>query len=553
MKSIIAKLLAKELKKKETEILSILETPPNSELGDFSFPCFSLAKELKKNPAKIAQDLMEKLELPEEIERLEVQGAYLNFFVNKNILASRVIKQILKEKSRFGSSKEGKEKTIVIDMSSPNIAKPFGIGHLRSTIIGNSISEIHKKLGYKVVKINYLGDWGTQFGRLIIGYMVFGDSAEIRKEPIKKLLDIYVKANTEEFAPQAREWFKRLEDGDREALKLWKTFKNLSLKEFKKIYKTLGIKFDVYSGESLYNNKMQATIKELDEKGLLEESEGAKIVDLEKYNLGVCLIQKSDDATLYATRDITAAIDRHKTYKFAKMFYEVGVEQKLHFQQFFKVLELMGYKWAEDLVHIEHGLYLDKDGKKFSTREGKVVFMEDILKETIELARKTIEEKNSNLKNKDEVARKIAIAAIFYGDLKNYRGKDIVFDISKFLDFEGNTGPYLQYSYARASSVIKKSKKTPKVTITDLQSEEAELVKQLALFPQIVAQASQQLNPSLIANYSFQLAQIFNEFYHNSKVIGDDKEEFRLALVESFRTVIKSALSLLGIEVMEEM
>ena len=341
-------------------------------------------------------------------------------------------------------------------MSSPNIAKPFGIGHLRSTIIGNSISEIQKKLGYKIIKINYPGDWGTQFGKMIIGYKVFGNAEELKKNPIKHMLEIYVKANSEEFEQQARDEFLKLEQGDKESLKLWKMFKDLSFKEFNKLYEIMGIKFDVVSGESFYNKKMLEVMNELEKKGLLKESEGAKIVDLNEYNLGVCLIQKSDGATLYATRDIAAAMDRYQKYKFDKMIYEVGQEQKLHFQQFFKVLELLGNKWAKDCVHVYHGLYLDKDGKKFATRKGKTVFMEDILNETIFLAEKTITEKNPELKNKEEVARKVAIAAIFYGDLKNNRTNDMIFDIDNFLEFEGNTGPYLQYSYARASSILKK-------------------------------------------------------------------------------------------------
>ncbi|MDD5700360.1 MAG: arginine--tRNA ligase, partial [Candidatus Nanoarchaeia archaeon] len=409
---------------------------------------------------------------------------------------------------------------------------------------------------YKTVKINYLGDWGTQFGKLIAGYKKIGNEKKLKSNPIKHMLELYVEGNKEEYDEESRQWFKKLEDGNKEAVSLWKKFKDYSLKDFDKIYKTLGIKFDVISGESFYNNKMGATVSELKKKKLLKESEGAQIVDLEKYNLGVCLIKKSDGATLYATRDLTAAIDRHKKFKFDKMIYEVGQEQKLHFQQVFKILGLMGYNWAKSCIHVYHGLYLDKDGKKFATREGKTVFMEDILSETIELARLEIL-KREKLKEKEleERAEAIAIAAIFYGDLKSYRANDIVFDINKFLSFEGDTGPYLLYSYARAKSILRKAKykQKPKIKAGSLNNSEKNLVLKLSAFPEAVAHANQNLSPNLIANYSFELAQMFNEFYHANQVIGSENEAFRLALVDSFSQVLKNALSLLGISVIEKM
>ena len=539
------------------DIEKYIEIPKDEKLGDYSLPCFFLAKQMKKSPIEIAKEIAEKLRKnqPEEIEKIEIQNAYVNFFMNKNIFAGKILKEILKRKEKYGYSKEGKGKTIVFDMSSPNIAKPFGIGHLRSTIIGNSLSEIYKKLGYKTIKINYLGDWGTQFGKLIVGYKHFVNDEQLAKNPIQHMLELYVKANAEEYEQEARDWFKKLENNDKEALGLWKKFKALSLKEFDKIYELFGIKFDVISGESFYNNLMDNTIKELKKKNLLEESEKAMVVNLEKYNLGVCLMQKSDKASLYATRDITAAIDRHKKYKFTKMIYEVGAEQKLHFQQIFKVLNMMGYKWAENCIHVYHGLYLDKDGKKFATRKGKTIFMEDILDETITKAIEIIKDKNPELKNKEEAARKIAIAAIFYGDLKNDRIKDIIFDIEKFLDFEGNTGPYLLYSYARASSILRKakSKKAKKDKNKELEEKEFLLVKKLAEFPEIIKHAEEQLSPNIIANYAYELCQIFNEFYHACPVINSEKENFRIELVKAFRIVIKQALFLLGIEVLEEM
>ncbi len=555
MKSQIANLLSKYISIEKKQIENLIEIPPSQEMGDFAFPCFALAKEFKKNPLEIAKEISQKIKTKEF--EIKSSGPYINFFLNRRKFALGLIEKIKKEKKNFGKNNLGKGKIITIDMSSPNIAKPIGIGHLRSTIIGNSISEIAKFNGYKTIKINYLGDWGTQFGKLIVGYKRWGKEKELKKNPIKHMLELYVKANAEEYEQEARDWFKKLEEKNLEAIKIWKMFKEFSLKEFDEIYKTLGINFDVISGESFYNNKMENTIKELENKKLLEKNQGALIVDLKKYNLGACLIKKSDGATLYATRDITAAIDRYKKYKFDKMIYEVGQEQKLHFQQFFKVLDLMGYNFAKNCIHVYHGLYLDSDGKKFATRKGKTVFMKEILDETIESAKKGILQRDKNLNKKeiDKRARKIAIAAIFYGDLKNNKVNDIVFNIDKFLDFEGDTGPYLLYSYARASSILRKSKpnKNSKIKINSLEEKEIELIKKISEFPEIVLNAYKNLNPSVIANYSYQLAQIFSEFYHTCPVIGDEKENFRLELVKSFRQVLKNSLGLLGIETMEEM
>ena len=561
MKSIISKILQKaaqnsfNLKLTIQEIEEKIEIPPDSLMGDFAFPCFFLSSKLRKNPNEIAIKIKNEIKnIPKDISEIKVSGPYLNFFVDKKILAVNLIKKVLKEKEKYGDSNEGKGKTIVIDMSSPNIAKPFGIGHLRSTIIGNSISNIAKSQEYKTIKINYLGDWGTQFGKIIVGYKKIGNDKELKKDSAKYMLKWYIEGNKKEYEEDARKWFKKLEDGDKETLKLWKMFKDLSIKDFEKIYKILGVKFDVISGESFYNNKMDKTIKELKLKKLLEQSEGALVVNLDKYNLGVCLIQKTDGATLYATRDLTAAIERYDKYKFSKIIYEVGQEQKLHFQQVFKVLELMGYKFSKECVHTSHGLYLDEDGKKFATRKGKTIFMEDILNETIEIAKKKIQEKNTDLKNKNEIARKIAIAAIFYGDLKNQRTNDIVFNIERFLDFDGNTGPYLQYSYARASSILRKAgKNTKKSKSKALNEKEIALIKKINDFPEVVKKSYEHLFPNLIANYSFELAQKFNEFYHSCPVIGSENEQFRLKLVEAFRITIKKSLYLLGIEVMEEM
>src|SRR3989344_5575726 len=488
MKEKIISLLSKLTNIPEIEISNSLEVPPSQELGDYAFPCFSLAKSMKKNPVQIAQDLAKKIK-SSEFERVEAKGSYLNFFLNSKTLAESLLSGIKKKKDKHGSSNQGAGKTIAIDMSSPNIAKPFGIGHLRSTIIGNSIAEISKFNGFKAIKINYLGDWGTQFGKIITGYKHFGNNEKLKKEPIKHLLEIYIKVNKDEsLEEEARQWFRKLEQGDKEAMKLWKEFKSLSLKEFNKLYKLLDIKFDVISGESLYNDKMDAVVEELENKGLLQESEGAKIIDLNKYNLGACLIKKSDGATLYATRDITAAIDRYNTFKFHKLLYEVGAEQKLHFKQFFKVLELM----------------------------------EDIFSETKELAKKEVENREKlPTKELEKRASTIALAAIFYGDLKNYRSNDMIFDIENFVSFEGNTGPYLLYSYARAKSILRKAKYKPgPIKITALSPAEKQLISKLAKFPEIVSHAYTQLAPNLIANYAHELSQMFNEFYHSEKVIG---------------------------------
>jgi len=365
-------------------------------------------------------------------------------------------------------------------MSSPNIAKPFGIGHLRSTIIGESLSRICYFMGYKTIKVNYLGDWGTQFGKLIVGYKKYGSASKLKKDPINHLLELYVKvSNNPDLEQESRDWFRKLESGDKEALKLWKLFRKLSLEDFSRIYALLNVKFDVISGESLYNNKMDSTIKELESKNLLKESEGAKVVDLEKYGLGICLIKKSDGATLYATRDLTATLDRYKKYKFERMIYEVGSEQKLHFNQVFKVLELLGHSWEKNCIHVDHGLYLGKDGKKLATRKGTNFFMYDILDETISLAKKEIA-KREKLSNSelDKRAKQIALAAIIYGDLKNYRTNDITFDIDRFLEFEGNTGPYLLYTYARARSILRKAKYkySPNIKTSKIEDREKQLV-----------------------------------------------------------------------------
>ena len=546
MKNIVVKMIAKEVDLDVCDIENLLEVPPRLEMGDFAFPCFGLAKSLKKSPVIIASGLA-KVKLPKGISEVKAEGAYVNFFVDRGIFAKGVL-----GKKRVDVEKKGK---ICIDMSSPNIAKPFGIGHLRSTIIGNSIGKICEANGFEVVKINYLGDWGTQFGKIIFGFRKWGSEAKLKKDAIGHLYELYVRANaTDEFDEECRAEFKKLEDGDKENLKLWKRFKDLSLKEFDKIYDLLGISFDVVSGESLYNDKMGAVGAGLEAKGLLIEDEGAKIVDLDSEGLGKVLIQKSDGTSLYATRDLAMAIDRKKEYNFDRAVYEVGSEQKLHFRQVFGVLDKMGYEWSKDLVHAAHGLYLDKDGKKFSTRRGKSVFMKDVLNEVVEKA-KTNLLKREMLKGKelDGRARKIALAAIFYGDLKNNREHNMVFDVDRFLSFEGDTGPYLLYSYARASSILRKVDSKASVKIGEINDTEFGLIKKIDSFEDVVGKAYLGLAPNLVANYCFELASLFNEFYHACPVLGNEKEGFRLVLVGAFRDVMGKSLNLLGIEKLEEM
>lgn len=563
MKEIVVKIIETALKKEKInlnkeKILELIEIPREATLGDFAFPCFILAAQLKSSPNKIAIKLRETIgKAPKEFEDIQSVGPYLNFFVDRKTLAVNTVQEVIKLKEKYGRSLEGKGKKIFVEFSSPNIAKPFGVGHLRSTIIGNSIANICEALGFKTVRANYLGDWGSQFGKLIHAYKRFGDAKKLKEDPIKHLYEIYVKINADEkYDDESRAWFKKLEDGNAEAIKLWNEFKKISLKEFEKLYALMGIKFDVFLGESMYNEEMKAVSKELESKKLLKESEGALIVDLEKYNLGVSLIQKSDGATLYVTRDLASAIVRKKEYKFDRMIYEVGQEQTLHFNQVFKILELMGYDWAKNCQHIAHGLYLGKDGKRFSTRKGKTFFMEDLLEETKELTKKEIQKRFPKLAKKELETRalKVALAAIFYGDLKSNRANNIVFDLERFVSFDGDTGPYLLYSYARAKSILRrvKAKKT-NILFEDLEDKEIELVKKIAEFSSITEKAYEQMNPSIIANYSYQLAQIFNEFYHECPVMGSDKEVFRLLLVEAFSQVLKNSLALLGIETLEEM
>lgn len=546
----------------EDEIMEKLEQPPNYDMGDYAFPCFFLAKIFKLPPKQIALDIREEIGEINGISETQTKGPYINFFRDRVQLSLKILQEIDEKKDNFGMSNIGKNNKIVLEFSSPNIAKPFGIGHLRSTIIGNSLSKIYEFLGYKVIKINYLGDWGTQFGKLILGFKKFGDRRKYGANPTEHLLEVYVKANKKEYEEQARNEFKKLESGDKENTKLWKEFREKSLKEFKGLYKKMNIEFDEYSGESMLNDKIGEVLKKLKEKKLIKRNQGALIVDLKENDLGVCLIQKSDGTTIYSARDMAAAIKRHEKYGFEKMYYEVGNEQKLHFQQFFKVLDLMGYPWASNLGHVGHGLYLGTDGKKFSTRKGKTVFMQDILDDTIEEAKKEIKKRGPNISKKElkERSEKVALASIFYGDLKNYRENNMIFNLKRFVSFEGNTGPYLLYSYARANSIINKiTKKIPKneykheLKEKQLDEKEIQLIMKFSEFTSKIQKAHDNLNPAEIANYAFQIAQTFNEFYHECPVLNSEKESFRLELVRAFKQVLKNSLNMLGIKPLEKM
>jgi len=556
----IAEAIFEHIKINKNIIISLLEIPPQSNLGDYAFPCFSLSSKLKRNPIEIAQEIKNKIDKT-IFERIELKGAYVNFFLNKEFIAKTVISTIKEHK--LGHSNIGNNKIIVIDMSSPNIAKPFGIGHLRSTIIGNSLRHCFVSQGYKVIRINHLGDWGTQFGKLITAFQKWGKMTSLKKDPIKYMYKLYIKYHqyaekNPNIEDEARLWFKKLENGNNRAISIWKSFREYSLSDFKRIYKILNVQFESYSGESFYNNKMDTVIKELNRKNLLKESEGATIVELSNFNLPPAIIQKSDETSLYMTRDLAAAIYRYNKYNFTKMIYEVGAEQKLHFQQLFKVLELMGYTWNKDCVHVYHGLYLGKDKKKLATRKGKTIFMEDILDESINKAKKIINKKNPTLKNKDMVAKDIGVGAIIFGDLSNDRTNDIIIDINKYLSFDGETGPYIQYTHARACSILKRYRKKLYFNInTSLLKEENEknLLLLISKYPQAIEKTTNSFKPNILTRYLLDLSQSFNEYYHKFKIIQDNKEleKSRIILVYCTKTILFEGLSLLGIKAPEEM
>ncbi|MCM3797478.1 arginine--tRNA ligase [Caldibacillus thermoamylovorans] len=544
----------------KTDIEKVIEIPPQGKMGDYAFPCFLLASKMKKSPAQIAAELGKSIQHP-YIEHVDVVGPYVNFFLNRQAVGKKIIDEILKKKAGYGDLSIGQGENITIDLSSPNIAKPFSMGHLRSTVIGNALANIVEKCGFTPVKINHLGDWGTQFGKLITAYKMWGDEERVKANPIQELLALYVRFHEEaeidsKLEEEGRHWFKKLEDGDEEALYLWKWFRTVSLKEFGRIYQLLGVEFDSYHGEAFYNDKMEAVIKELEEKNLLTESDGAMVVRLDEYNLPPCLIKKSDGATLYATRDLAAALYRKREYHFAKSFYVVGGEQALHFKQLFLVLKKMGYTWANELYHIPFGMML-KDGKKMSTRKGKIVLLEEVLHDAIIAARDAIESRNPNLENKDEIAQMVGVGAVIFHDLKNDRLNDIEFSLEAMLTFEGETGPYLQYTYARACSLLRKSHVPNSHTSLYEVFEDDKawsIIFLLSRFEEIIASAFFEFNPSRIAKYLLDLSQLFNKYYGAVKILEEnDGLVARLKLVKATSIVLREGLRLLGIGTPERM
>ncbi|MDQ0202026.1 arginine--tRNA ligase [Neobacillus ginsengisoli] len=550
--------LDNEIPASELELL--IEKPKSEVHGDLAFPCFFLAKTKRKSPNVIAEELSKKIASP-IFEKIEVIGAYVNIFLNKQTVAQKLITDILQKKESYGALDLGEGGKVTIDMSSPNIAKPFSMGHLRSTVIGNSLALIADKCNYYPLKINHLGDWGTQFGKLITAYKLWGEAEQVRKNPIKELLALYIKFHEEaqtdpSLVEEGRKWFKRLEEGDAEALTLWQWFRDESLTEFSRIYELMNVQFDSFAGEAFYNDKMDPVVKLLEEKQLLVESDQALVVELTEEQLPPCLIKKSDGATLYATRDLAAAIYRKENYDFKKSLYVVGHEQSLHFKQLIAVLDKMGYGWAQQMDHVPFGMML-KDGKKMSTRKGKVILLEEVLNESISMARQNIEEKNPNLLYKDEVARQVGVGAVIFHDLKNHRMNDIEFSLEEMLRFEGETGPYVQYTYARACSILRKGQWQSELSAEinhDSWDKEWKVISYLMEFPNTIKRAFENLDPSQVAKYVIDLAQAFNKYYGEVKILEESAEQqAKLALTASVTIVLKEGLRLLGLEAPEEM
>lgn len=549
------------------EVKRAIEIPTDSKMGDYAFPCFKLAKVFRKSPQLIAEDIAEKLSDDDIFSKVEQVNAYVNMFINFERIAEETIGSVIKSGDKYGESNIGNNKTIIVEFSSPNIAKPFHIGHIRSTVIGNSIYKLYEKIGYKVVRINHLGDYGTQFGKLIVAYRRWGSEDELIKEPIKSLLGWYTKFHEEaeknpELNDEARKAFANLEHGSLEEKRLWEIFRKYSLEEFERVYKLLGIKFDSYAGESFYTDKMPQIIEELKDKGLLIKSQGAEIVDLEEYDLGACMIEKSDGTSLYATRDIAAAIYRKNHYDFDKCIYVVASQQNLHFKQWKKVLELMGYEWQKDCIHVPFGLVMLEDGA-MSTREGRVVFLEDVLNQAISKTKEIIDEKNPDAPNVEEISKQVGVGAVVFNELSNNRIKDYTFSWDHVLNFEGETGPYVQYTYARASSVIRNASasdmdkvKNCNIECKYINSDSAKnLIKLIYRIPEVIIDSAYKDEPSILTRHTIDVAQAFNKFYHDEHILVDDEYErcAKLALVETSRIAIANCLKLIGIEAPERM
>ena len=544
------------------EIVALIEVPPNKEMGDFAFPCFKLAKVFRKAPNMIAADLAENIEDNGAISKVMPLGGYVNFFVNKSQLAKTVINDVLTKKEKYGHSDLGQEKAVVIDFSSPNIAKPFHIGHIRTTVIGNALYKIYDSQGYNVVRVNHLGDYGTQFGKLIVAFKLWGSKEAVEANPIPELLKLYVKFHEEaeqkpEMEDEARAWFTKLENGDEEAKALWQWFRDESLKEFARVYDLLDIEFDSYAGESFYSDKMDSVIETLKDKKLLVQSQGTNVVDLEEYNMPPALITKNDGSTLYMTRDLAAAIYRKNTYDFDKCIYVVGSQQSLHFQQLFKVLELMGYEWSKDLIHVPFGMVALEEGT-MSTRKGRVVFLEDVLKQAVEKTKEIVLSKNPNAKNVEQIAKQVGVGAVVFQELSNSRIKDYTFSWSRTLSFEGETGPYVQYTHARCCAVLRKAEEEVTTDINyNLLSDGdgAEVLKVIGSFNKSILAAMRKNEPHIITRFVLDLAQAFNKFYHDNPILVEDAElrKARLALVAATRQTIENALALLGMHAPERM
>ena len=566
----IAKIIAKNLEGlTEDEIKSMIEIPQDQSMGDYAFPCFRLAKTMRKAPNLIAAELAEKLQGEQLFSEISPVNAYVNMFVSREEMMKSTVSEVLEEKENFGRSDIGGNKKVIVEFSSPNIAKPFHIGHIRSTVIGNSLSKIYDALGYDVFKINHLGDYGTQFGKMICAYRRWGNREDVINSPIKTLLGYYTKFHVEveehpELEDEARAIFTKLEQGSKEEVELWQWFREESLKEFQRVYDMLGIEFDSYNGESFYSDKMPRFEKELSDKGLLKESNGAQVVDLEEYKLGTALIKKSDGSSLYITRDIAAAVYRKENYDFYKNIYVVATQQNLHFQQLFKILELMGYDWANQCVHVPFGMVRLEEGT-MSTRHGRVVFLEDVLNGAIEKTREIIEEKNPNIENLEEITSQVGIGAVVFNELSNNRIKDYTFKWDQILNFDGETGPYVQYTHARCASLLRKAGEDIVAKAQDsknvdfallAKSDSAyELTKLIYAFPGVVEQAGEKYEPSIITRHIIDIAQCFNKFYHDEHIIVDDEVEktSKIALVIATKRVIATGIGLLGMKAPERM
>lgn len=560
----IAEAIAKVLEKETEEVLVAIEKPKDSSMGDFAYPCFKLASVFKKAPVMIANEIKEKLGDVEGVSKVEVVAGYLNFFADNTVVVETTVKNILNKKDACYNLEEGVGKTICIDYSSPNIAKPFHIGHLRSTVIGSALVKIYKALGYNVVGINHLGDFGTQFGYVIEGYKRFGANIDLTEEPIKKLVEIYVKINEmakedEAIVEKARENFARLEAGDEEIVALWSKFRELSLEEYKRIYDILGITFDSYNGEAFYNDKMGEIVDILRNSGKLVPSEGAQVVELETEKVP-CMILKTNGSTTYATRDLAAILYRARTYDYSKCLYLTGYEQNLHFKQIFETAKyIVDEKYVPGLVHVPFGMVLGPGGKKLSTRKGASTTIKDVIDEAIEKAKQVLEAKGKTGEEADKIAKAVGIGAVIFNDLKNNRIKDEIFDLDEMLKFEGETGPYVQYTCVRTNSIINKAGYEP--TEADVKAElltspeEIELVKLLALAPNMLKQAANENEPSVITRYIIDVASAFSKYYNECQIIVEDEalRNARLALVKATGYVLKNGLNMLGIEAPEKM